>query len=102
MIWFKANVELILSRLEDDERVEQGLPITPEAGHAPLHAAGSLLRRARGRQLLSTRRRMLHVQVLCAHAHARSHSLTLPANAERAGDLPSRRALIRCVRTRIH
>ena len=45
--WFKANDELMISRLEDDERAELGL-LTSVAGPAPLHAAGSMHRRARG------------------------------------------------------
>ena len=51
---------------------------------------------AQARSWMAAARRRLHVQVPCARIH--TLSLTLPAKAERAGDVPSRRAHIHCAR----
>ena len=97
--WFKANVELMISRLKDDEWAKRGLPITPavDIGGSSTSVRGRVIAQARaGWPRLSTlRRRRLHVTVPCARTNTHTHSLTLPAKAERAGALP-------CTRARIH
>ena len=47
--WFKANVELMISRLKDDERAERGLPITPavDTGGSRTSARGGVIAQAR-------------------------------------------------------
>ena len=65
--WFKANVELMISRLKDDERAERGLRITPavNTGGSRTSARGKVIaqrflearRHVRGRPRLATLRR---------------------------------------------
>ena len=102
-LYFKANVEL---RHDFEARGRRAggarAPITPAAGPAPLHAAGSLHRRARKAAAVNAApaAKAAHAGALCVHTH--THSLTLPAKAERAGDVPSRRAHFHCARNCAH
>ena len=91
--WFKANVELMISRLKDDERAERGLRITPAVN------TGGSRTSARGKVIAQ---RMVEAQVQARagkaaagdaatvkaaragalRAHTRTHSLTLPGPGE--------------------
>ena len=97
----------MISRLEDDERAEQGLPITPAVDTC----WSSTCKRCRvlvqvhawkAAAVDSAVAKAAREGALRARTHTHTHSLTLPAKEERAGDLPSTRADIHCARWHIH
>ena len=86
--WFKANVELMISRLKDDEWAEQGLPITPAVdtgASRPSAARGRIIAQACAGNAVAVdaaAAKAACAGALRSHKHTHVHSsLTLPAKA---------------------
>ena len=97
--WFKANVELMISRLKDDERAERGLRITPavNTGGSRTSARGKVVaqrlleaqKQARaGKAAAGDAATEKAARAGASRARPHTHSLTLLAKAARAGALP--------------
>ena len=93
--WFKANVELMISRLKDDEWAEQGLPITPAVdtgASRPSAARGRIIAQACAGNAVAVD--AAAAKAACAGA-LRSHKYTQVHSRCRRRRFP-------CTRARIH